>query len=372
MFCGVLNMRFFGKAVCMAAIAAVIVCGGCSLKTDKETAITAKDAAKKDSQSSSAEDEKTHKQTSSPEESEDVQEGQAEKQTEREDSSQAETERDVSEEMTAQAAVMSGYYGFERSGFNMVYSNEKLEECFDKLQTICNNANFNLGFSYKNVNTGAMVEYNAYNRFLTCSTVKAPYVKYILSQGINLDEVVVRDDAWKDDDATVASSPYGMKFTVRQLIEYTLLESDNTAYYLLVRRYGVEGFNNYVYSLGANYSITNSWIFTYCTAHDMLSCYEDIYNFSLESKYGELLVNFLENADLNIQIGAALGDKYDVAQKYGSEFSEITFNDCAIVYADSPFILCIFTNQYPETEESCQVFKDLALVFDEINSLIAE
>ena len=51
---------------------------------------------------------------------------------------------------------------------------------------------------------------------------------------------------------------------------------------------------------------------------------------------------------------------------------ERAFNDCAIVYANSPYVLCIFTNQYPETEESCEIFKELALVFDDINSLVAD
>ena len=124
-----------------------------------------------------------------------------------------------------------------------------------------------------------------------------------------------------------------------------------------------------MYSLGANYYLGVSWIFTYCTVMDMAKCYKDIYNFAEKCDDGKWLISLMEETDVKTQITAALGDKYDVAHKYGSEFNESNFHDCAIVYADSPFILCIFTDQQPETEESCKVFKELAKVFDDINSL---
>jgi hypothetical protein len=281
------------------------------------------------------------------------------------------TEKKV-ETRTPEAAVLDSWYSVTATDFSQVYSNSEFNEKLKELQDICTNASYNLGFAYKNLSTGATVTYNASTRFLTCSTIKAPYVKYVLSQDVNLDEVIVKDANWSGDDGTVASSPNGMKYTVRQLIEYAICESDNTAYYLLVKRFGYWGFNSMLSNLGANYKLGDSWIFTYCTANDMLKCYEDIYNFGEEEDYGTLLIGLMKQATLNIQIGAALGDKYEVAQKYGSEFSEITFNDCAIVYADSPYVLCIFTNQYPETDKSCQVFKDIALAIDDINSLIVD
>ncbi len=269
-----------------------------------------------------------------------------------------------------ESAYVDGYYNFTWTDFGSVYSNEELEKCFDRINDIIANSGCTMSFSYKNIETGAYVAYNNYTRFMTCSTIKAPYVKSILEQGIDLDDVIVRNYIWSGDDGTVALAPYGQKYTAKQLIEYTILESDNTAYYLLEQTYGYWNFNNLLYSLGANYSLGDSWIFTYCTSDDMLKCYEDIYNFGEENEYGEWLIDLLSDTDLNIQIGQALGNKYKVAQKYGSEFGEYVFNDCAIVYADSPFVLCIFSNQYPETEEACVLFKELAVVFDDINTLL--
>ncbi len=272
----------------------------------------------------------------------------------------------------AENMSVDGYYNFYYEGFGKVYSNEELKNCFDRLQKICSEANFNLSFSYENPQSGVIVSYNTYKSYLTCSTIKAPYIKSLLENGVNLDEVIVRNECWSGDGGTVASAAYGTKYTAKQLIEYAVRESDNTAYYLLVKHFGYWNFNNLMYSLGSNYYLGDSWIFTYCTVMDMAKCYKDIYNFAEKCDEGKWLISLMEDTDINTQITAALGDKYDVAHKYGSEFNESNFHDCAVVYSDSPFILCIFTDQQPETEESCKVFRELAKIFDDINSLIAE
>ena len=264
-----------------------------------------------------------------------------------------------------------GYY-FGWNGIEEVYSSDEMNKCFDRLSQICSNANYNLSFSFENMETGATVYYNDYTSYLTCSTIKAPYIKSLLARGIDLNDKIYRNSCWEGDDGTVANAPYGTEYTAKQLIEYTINESDNTAYYLLVQNYGFYDFNNMLYNLGANYALGSSWIFTHCTTSDMLKCYADIYSFAKENKDGKWLTELMQNTDVTMQITQALGGKYKVSHKYGSEFTEATFNDCAIVYADSPFVLCIFTNQYPETEESSKVFRELAVVFDDINSLIAK
>ncbi|ADU21830.1 serine hydrolase [Ruminococcus albus] len=274
----------------------------------------------------------------------------------------------------AEECTVGGGYGFTVSDIDMVYSNDELEKCFDRLQEICNESYFPLSFSYKNMDTGAYIGYRQYDQYMTCSCVKAPYVKSLLAKGIDLKEKIPLSTKWEGDYEGIVNEEYGKEFTAKKLIEYTILDSDNTAYQLLCLRYGAGDFNNHQYEIGSNYTLgyNAEWIFTFCNTDDMMKDYEDIYRFAKKDKNGKWLIKLMKNAKLNIQIGAALGDKYTVAQKYGSDYQEEAFNDCAIVYADSPFVLCIMTKQYPETEESCKVFKDLAVVFDDINSLIAK
>ena len=264
-------------------------------------------------------------------------------------------------------------YSFNISDFEMVYSNEELAKCFDRLQEICSDADFPLGFEYRNISTGAVIGYHQYDQFMTCSTIKAPFVKSLLAEEIDTDKKITLDSKWEGDDGTLAGEDYGKEYTAKELIEYTILESDNTAYQLLCRTFGTDEFNRNQYEIGANFTLgyNGEWIFTYCTPEDMTKCYVDIYEFAEKNKTGKWLIDLMCNAKLNIQIGKALGEKYPVAQKFGTDCIENAFSDCAIVYAESPFVLCIYTEQTPETDESCQVFKDIALVCDDINSLIA-
>ena len=259
------------------------------------------------------------------------------------------------------------------SGFSKVKSNEKLEECFSRLDEICRSFGYSIAFSYENIETGAQVNYNSMKQFMTCSTIKAPYVKSILASGIDLDEKIVKDKNWPGDivgEDYIASTAMGTEFTAKELIEAAIQRSDNTAYYLLEQHYGWNVFNDLQYRLGSYYYVGADWIFTYATTSDMLKSYRDIYEFGEESELGEWLTDLMTDTDLNEQIGKKLSEKYKVSQKYGSEFNESVYNDCAVVYAQSPFVLCIYSNQYPETEKSNQVFIDLADIFDEINSLI--
>ena len=265
------------------------------------------------------------------------------------------------------------YYDFSYNNFDMVYSSAELEKCFDKLNEICRTSDFSLAFSYQNIESGASVNYNSYTEYLTCSTIKAPYVKSLLENGIDLDDIIVKNSNWPGDtDPTdiVANMANGTEFTAKELIEYAIIDSDNTAYMLLHDTYGYMDFNNMQYELGANYIIGSDYIFTQASTIGMLKNYIDIYNFGKTDENGKWLIELMKNASYNAQIGQALGGKYDVAQKYGADSNENAFNDCAICYADSPFVLCIFTIQPPDDPDSCDIFKELAVVFDEINTLI--
>ena len=261
-------------------------------------------------------------------------------------------------------------YSFSMQGFDKVTSIKDFYNYIDELQKLITNCSFNMSFSYENMDTGASVSYNDTNRFATCSTIKTPFVASLLKSGIDLNEKVKKTTNWSGDYGVVAQAEMGTEFTARQLIKYTIQRSDNTAYYNLVKHFGYARFNSDLYSVGANFSLGSSWIFTYCTSADMLKCYKEIYKYGEKTKRGKWLTELMTDTDVNRQIGKALDKKYKVSQKYGSDWSEQQYHDCAIVYADSPFVLCIFTNQYPETDQSDKVFKEIADIIDRINNVI--
>ncbi len=264
---------------------------------------------------------------------------------------------------------LSGY-SFTMQGFEKVTSIQDFYDYLDELQNVIANSDFNMSFSYENMETGSAISYNDTRRFATCSTIKTPFVASLLKSGIDLSEKVTKTVNWSGDNGLAAQAKTGTEFTARKLIKYTIQRSDNTAYYNLVKHFGYKQFNSDLYSIGANFSLGDSWIFTYCTSADMLKCYKEIYKYGEQTDRGRWLTGLLTNTDVNRQIGKTLGSKYKVSQKYGSDYSERQYHDCAIVYADSPFVLCIFTNQYPETDQSDKVFKEISNIIDRINNVI--
>lgn len=263
------------------------------------------------------------------------------------------------------------------AGINHVTSEDKLNEYLCELEELAAPYGYGTGFTYENLVTGAKLQYNSYKQFLTASTIKAPYVKYLLESGADLDEMLVAHTVWDDGDAAIGQlvpSDQGKSFSVRTLIEKTVVLSDNSAYYTLVQHFGVDGFNAMQQRIGVSSLISLDDIFPSASAVEQCKSYKDIYKFAEENENGKALISQLSRCETNVQIGKALGGKYTVAQKYGAEYDEepMTYNDCAVCYAEKPFVLCILTEQEPETPEANEYFQKVAVIIDKINELIID
>lgn len=272
-----------------------------------------------------------------------------------------------------QKEALEGHsYNIEKCS-HKVYSNTKLKKALGKLDDICADYGYSISFAYKNMDTGTTITYNADTKYGVCSTVKAPFCKNLLDQGIDLDDEVNIGVLWENDGGKVAQGGYGKTYTARDLIKLAITESDNSAYNNLINKYGYSSFNTMNYELGVGYDLGPSWIFNYGSANDLLKQYEDIYRFAEKNERGKWLIKLMTKTELETQITAQLKDKYTVAHKYGSDWDQKCYHDCAICYADSPFVLVIMTSQVPETKESDQVFHKLAKQLDVINAqLVAE
>ena len=256
---------------------------------------------------------------------------------------------------------------------NTVTSNDELKKTLDELDEMILKFGQNLGFAYYNPQTGITVSYNANKSFQTCSTIKVPYIEALLESGVNLDEEVTINRIYTDaapEEGHLTVNDYHKKYTVRKLIENSVKLSDNTAYVNLIDRFGRYVFNSHQYSSGINYLLSEGYYFSMCTASAMLESYKGIYNYSLNDKNGEWLVDLMTNTSFNYQISAALSQKYKVAHKYGSDMETNSYHDCAICFAESPYIICIFTEQVPETDAANESFHKLALIFDKLNEIL--
>ena len=257
-----------------------------------------------------------------------------------------------------------------------VSSQDKFDEYLAELEElVTSKLGYKAGIAYENLSTGARIQFNANKQFFTASTIKAPYVKCLLEKDIDLNEKITLKNVWDDGDPSIGQivpSDEGKEFTAKALVEKTIQLSDNSAYNNLVQHYGINDFNALMERLGVSMRISFGNIFRSATAAEQCRLYKDIYEFSQNNSSGKYLIALLENCETNVQIGRSLGVKYPVAQKYGAEYDyePQTYNDCAICYAQKPFVLCILTEQYPNTDTSNAFFLEASVIFDKINSLM--
>lgn len=110
----------------------------------------------------------------------------------------------------------------------------------DALEKLYTGLNSKASLYYRDIESGLTIEYLADYDWQSASCIKAPYVKYLLSSGVDRNEKL-KMTAKMGGSTHIDSFPIGTAFTVDELLKYAILYSDNTAYYMLNQRYAFDG-----------------------------------------------------------------------------------------------------------------------------------
>ena len=219
------------------------------------------------------------------------------------------------------------------------------------------------------------LSYNADLEYSPASTLKAPYALYVYKEiakgNLSLDDYVTYQDYfWEVSSGIIKYSPPGTKWSLRDILFYTLNISDNTGYYMLRSKGGLYGYSEMLNNLGC--VTPNPWYaWSKVTPHDLSVLWNEIYNFSFTCSEGELLLDTLINAEYNF-IKEGLGTYEKVAHKSG--FNENGYHDSAIIFGNSDpntefitndYILTIMTKTYSYSINK-QLLSELAKEIDAI------
>ncbi len=251
-------------------------------------------------------------------------------------------------------------------------------ELLGRLTGACSSYKNELSFYYKDLTNGYSIEFRADEIYQTASVIKAPYVKYLLESGADLNKSV-KTTTRQGGTKYVDDQPLGTAFTNKQLMEYAIRYSDNTAYYMLNEQFGFSGFNAYASQLGIRANADRSCVlsfpkprFGYLSARDAGLYFEDIAAFIAKGgEKADMLKSWLTSTTANDQLGAALGGTYAVAHKYGLQdvgnaYSR-AYHDAAIVYAPHPYVLTILTNM-EAGDAANTAFANVATLIDAIQT----
>lgn len=230
------------------------------------------------------------------------------------------------------------------------------------------------GYFYCDMEYNHYAAYGCDKQFKTASTAKLPYVKYLLTLAdkgeIDINDTMLFEARHKTSGSGIMKDlASGVNYQIKTLMDYTLRYSDNVAYAMLIEKYGLNGYFDYVNTLGVNYTTAANG-YTNCTASTMAALLFDTARYEGEGL--SLMLNAGCNASYNYQIGAELKE-YTVLQKYGAmKPGNIAYHDIAVVYAPHPYILVIFTTIDYDSAGKNIPFRTLARLTDDLNNVLYE
>lgn len=121
-------------------------------------------------------------------------------------------------------------------------------------------------FLYQDLFSGYTVSYNEDSPIFTASTIKAPAMIYLYemaSQGkVDLNEKLVYESRFYSDGSGVLKRhAVGGSYTVEQLIQYAIHDSDNIAYGMLMNRFSRNDILNFWSNLGTKniFTLNTIW-----------------------------------------------------------------------------------------------------------------
>lgn len=201
-------------------------------------------------------------------------------------------------------------------------------------------------FLYQDLFSGFTVSYNADSAIFTASTIKAPAMIYIYEMAsngkIDLNEkLVYTSNFYHGGSGVIQTKPFNTEYTIEELLQYTIYESDNIGYKMLMNRFGRENIYNFWLNMGTKHVFKHNTIWGYISTNDALIYMRELYRFSKENEeYGSKLLDHFKKAKWKL-----ITDKdgeYNTANKGG--WSGTTIHDIAIVFDENPYILAILTN----------------------------
>jgi beta-lactamase class A len=209
------------------------------------------------------------------------------------------------------------------------------------------------GVYFKDLTSGKTWGVNEELQVPAASTVKVPvvlYASHLVSQGRlswneGLEYVAERD--WRSGAGSLQfTAQTGDIFTIRELADYAIVESDNVAWKMLERRLGRDNIAEFMRSLGGKTVYPGGQ--NVSTPKDMAIYMEASLDFSKQDPNGKRLIYNLSHTIWNTGLNGLIADQVEVGHKEGDVIG--VANDVGIIYAEHPYILSIMSKGHEDVE----------------------
>ncbi|MCD7784437.1 MAG: class A beta-lactamase-related serine hydrolase [Oscillospiraceae bacterium] len=216
---------------------------------------------------------------------------------------------------------------------------------------------------YMDLETGYSFEINSGVHYPVASCVKIPFVVYLyekLAAGeIDGDTVLTYEKRhYMGGTGIIQNGEVGDKYTVLELLELSVIRSDNIAYQMLKDLISWDEFAGYCTEKGCTHEID-----TRLTQEKI--CTESA------GAYARILAEFLESdnpyvetfkSHLAITRIPMIKSSYTLYRKYG--WTNYAFHDIAYVEAEHPYVLAILTNLEGEDSADYSLYSEISYLIE--------
>lgn len=230
----------------------------------------------------------------------------------------------------------------------------------------------NTGAYIQDANTGAWLGLNENNTFIPASLLKVPiamavYKNYERSMISLDDQLIVRAEDIDKEAGVPERYTVGNSYRVRDLLEWMLKISDNTAKNILKGSLEAEDLNSVFTHVGIPNPYTASSDNQNVTPRQYSRMFKSLY-FStyLKPENSQALLGLLTDTRVEGLLSAKLPWEIQVSHKYGERSDSL--HDCGIVYnKKNPYFICVMTSNV-DIAQSRDMITDISLeVFNYFN-----
>lgn len=222
-----------------------------------------------------------------------------------------------------------------------------------------------VGIYIQDATTGAWLGINEDEHFVPASLLKVPIAMAVYKQ-VELgslsfdDQLIVRQEDIDPEAGVPDRYTIGNSYTIRELLEWMLKLSDNTAKNMLKGSVDPEDINSVFTHVGINNPYTSDTANQYVSPRQYERMFKALY-FStyLKAENSQALLNLLTDTRVEGLLSARLPWEVQVSHKYGERPDSL--HDCGIIYhAQSPYFICMMT-QGIEIAQAKNLISDMSL-----------
>lgn len=243
------------------------------------------------------------------------------------------------------------------------------DELLLEINNSINSYGAGVSFYIVSLDDGMTIGYNVDKGFETASSIKAPYALYIYKEieagNINPDQLISYEEKYYNKGTgIIKKSDFGTTYSVKDLVYYSLNDSDNIAHIMLHKNFGVKGYNDMLKNLGTKQlylTAGNPWGYT--SSRSAALVWQEIYNFSLQGNEGIEFLNILSNGKYNYF--KEVMPTIPSASKTGFASKDVV--ETGIVFGEHPYIAIAIANKGGNIGAYTQVLKLVSYMNDIMN-----